>query len=202
MNTTALVQQHLQKQPRGEPFTTVSLLCFGSRAAIDQVLSRLTSSGKIVRLTRGVYVRPENNRFVGQVLPSSFKIVEAIARTTQETIQVSGAEAARQFGLSTQVPMQTIFLTTGRSRQLMLGNRVVTLRHVSKKKIPLPETKIGLAIVALWYLGKSLVNANTIEKIKIHFSNAEFEKFMNSREYMPTWMSNIVLQHHEQKFND
>src|SRR5438552_1233860 len=104
MNTTQKVQQYVQKIPRGKPFTTATLISFGARAAVDQTLSRLAKAGKIVRLTRGVYVRPEESRFVGQVLPEPFKIVEAMAKKTNETIQVSGAEAARQLGLSTQVP--------------------------------------------------------------------------------------------------
>ena len=46
----------------------------------------------IIRLTRGVYVRPEKNRFVGQALPEPFKVAEAIANKTHEIIQVSRAD--------------------------------------------------------------------------------------------------------------
>jgi hypothetical protein len=195
MSTTNKVQQYVQKIPRGKPFTTVTLMRFGARAAVDQALSRLARTGKIVRLTRGVYVRPEENRFVGQVLPEPFKVVEAIAKKTNETFQVSGAEAARQFGLSTQVTAQPIFLTTGQSRRFNIGSLEVILKHVSKKKIPLPESKIGLAILALWYLGKNLVTPQTISKIEKKLTPEEFKKFNSSREHMPAWMSNAVLQH-------
>lgn len=199
MNTTYKVQQYVQKTPRGTPFTTAALMSFGARAAVDQALSRLAHAGKIVRLTRGVYVRPEESRFVGQVLPEPFKVVEAIAKKTNETIQVSGAEAARQFGLSTQVPAQPIFLTTGQSRRFNMGSLEVTLKHISKKKIPLPESKTGLAILALWYLGKNLVTPQTISKIEKKLTPKEFKKFNSSREYMPAWMSNTVLQHLQMK---
>src|SRR5262245_5540460 len=101
MNTTRKIQQYVQKTSRGRPFTTASLMSFGARTAVDQALSRLAVAGKVVRLTRGVYVCPEKNRFVGQVLPEPFKVAEAIAKKTNEQIQVSGAEAARQLGLST-----------------------------------------------------------------------------------------------------
>ena len=193
MKTTSQVQQCIQRTPRGKPFTSTTLLKYGARAAVDQALSRLASAGKIVRLTRGVYVRPEENRFVGQVLPEPFKVAEVIANKTHEIIQVSGAEAARQFGLSTQVPAQPVFLTTGRSRRFKIGNLEVSLKHVSKKKIPLPESKVGLAILALWYLGKQQTTLQAIEKIKQKLTANEFEKFKSSREKMPIWMSNIVL---------
>lgn len=199
MNTTQEVQQYIQKIPRGKPFTTSALIRFGARAAIDQAISRLAAAGKVVRLTRGVYVRPEESRYVGQVLPEPFKVVEAMAKKTNEIIQVSGAEAARQLGLSTQVPAQPIFLTTGQSRRFNIGNLEVTLKHVSRKKIPFPESKVGLAILALWYLGKSLITSQAIETIKKRLTPAEFEKFQSSREHMPTWMSNAVLQYNNMK---
>lgn len=195
MTTASRIQQYVQRTPRGTPFTTTALMKHGARAAVDQALCRLASAGKIVRLTRGVYVRPEESRYVGQVLPEPFKVVEAMAKKTNEIIQVSGAEAARQFGLSTQVPAQPIFLTTGQSRRFSIGNLEVTLKHVSRKKIPFPESKVGLAILALWYLGKKLATPQTIEKIERKLTATEFEKFQSSREYMPAWMSNAVLQY-------
>lgn len=199
MNTTHKVQQYVQKTPRGKPFTTSALMSLGARAAVDQALSRLTAVGKVVRLTRGVYVRPEENRFVGQVLPEPFKVAEVIAKKTNEQIQVSEAEAARQLGLSTQVPTQPIFLTTGQSRKFNLGGLEVTLKHVSRKKIPLPESKAGLAILALWYLGKNLISNEAINKIENRLTQQEFEKFISSSEYMPAWMSNVVLQYKNKK---
>lgn len=170
-----------------------------ARAAVDQALCRLASTGKIVRITRGVYVRPEKNRFLGQILPTPFKVVEAIAKKTNEVIQVSGAEAARQFGLSTQVPAQPIFLTTGQSRSFQMGSLEVTLKHVSRKKIPFPESNVGLAILALWYLGKKLATTQIIKKIESKLTAQEFEKFTSSRKQMPAWMSDVVLQYNNMK---
>lgn len=195
MNTTFQILQYVKRTPKGKLFVTDSLLKFGARTAVDKALSRLAKNGEIVRLTQGVYVRPEQNRFVGQVLPEPFKIAEAIAKKTNEVIQVSGAEAARQFGLSTQVPAQSLFLTTGQTRRFNLGNQEVTLKHVAKRKIPLSGSKIGLAIVAMWYLGKQQVNTKTIEVIQKKLSPQEFTKLASSSKYMPAWMSSIVLQY-------
>lgn len=195
MNTIQSVRKYIQKTQLGKPFTVGALMTFGKRAAVDQALSRLTISGKIVRLTRGVYVRPETNCFVGEILPEPFKVVKAIAERTNEQVQVSGAEAARQLGLSTQVPAKPLYLTTGQSRRFNLGGLEVTLKHVSRKKIPMPESKAGLAIVALWYLGINLISHQTIQKIEEKLTLQEFEKFTASLEYMPIWMSNVVLEY-------
>lgn len=199
MNITYKVQQYIQKTQRGKPFASSALMKLGARTAVDKAVSRLVASGKILRVTQGIYVRPEENRFVGQVLPEPFKVAQVIAKKTNEHIQINGAEAARQLGLSTQVPAQPVFLTTGQSRQFNLGSLKVTLKHVSRKKIPLVESKAGLAILALWHLGKNLVTVEIIEKIELKLSPQEFKKFITSTEYMPAWMSKIIFQYKSQR---
>jgi hypothetical protein len=75
----------------------------------------------------------------------------------------------------------------------------VTLKHVSRKKIPFPQSKVGLAILALWYLGKKLTTTEVISKIENKISSLEFKKFISSREYMPAWMSKVVLEYKNKK---
>lgn len=195
MSATQKIQKYIQKTPHGQPFASSALMQFGTRAAVDQAISRLTTAGKILRITRGIYVRPEKNRFIGLLLPEPFKVAEVIAKKTNEEIQISGAEAARQLGLSTQVPAQPVFLTTGQSRQFNLGSLTVTLKHVSRKKIPPLESKAGIAILALWYLGKNLVTLEVIKKIEQKLTAKEFKAFITSTEHMPIWMSTIITQH-------
>lgn len=194
MNITTQVENFIQKKPRGEPFTSSSVIRFGTRPAVDQALSRLTKAGEIVRVTQGVYVRPEKNRFVGMVMPEPFKVVKAIAKQSNELVQISGAEAARKFGLTTQVSTQPVFFTTGPNRYFKMGALEVSLKHVSRKKIPLPESQAGLAIQALWHLGKENTSTQSIKMIKNKLSPEEFNQFINAKSEMPAWMSNIILQ--------
>jgi len=198
MNITTQVEIFIQKKPRGEPFTSSSVIRCGTRSAVDQALSRLTKAGKIFRITQGVYVRPEKNRFVGMVMPNPFKVVKVIARQSNELVQISDAEAARKLGLTTQVPTQPVFFTTGPNRQFKMGALEITLKHVSRKKIPLPGSKAGLAIQALWYFGKENTSTKTIRRIKNKLSLEEFNQFKNAKNEMPAWMSNIILQYEKE----
>lgn len=202
MTITARVLQRVQKTPRGQPFTPNALLKYGGRAAVDQVLSRLAQHGKIVRLMRGVYVRPEENRFIGQVQPDPFKVAEVIARKTHAKVQVNGAEAARQFGLTTQVPTRPIFLTTGRTKKFTVGNLEINLKHVSSRKLPFPvNSKVGVALLALWHLGKKQVDVETLKTIKKKLSIKDFEKLISSTEHMPAWLIKIVMQYEKEIIN-
>ncbi|HAC29030.1 MAG TPA: hypothetical protein DCF82_14640, partial [Marinobacter hydrocarbonoclasticus] len=62
-------------------------LRLGSRAAVDKALSRLVEEGAIQRVARGVFVRPKQSRFVGNVMPDVSRVVEVIARDHGETVQ-------------------------------------------------------------------------------------------------------------------
>lgn len=197
MNTSKtgqLIRKRIEQVPVGEPFTPAALLECGTRASVDQTLSRLAKSGVIERVARGVFVRPEISRFVGKVMPEPLKVAETVARASGSVIQVHGAEAARRFELSTQVPTQPVFYTSGRSRLIRMGAMVIRLQHVSSRKLALAGRPAGLALTALWYLGKEAVTPNVIAKIRGKLSAGEFEALKSATSAMPAWMSDALYR--------
>ena len=122
------VLEHAAGLPEGTPLAAKELLHLGSRAAVDQALFRLVRRGTLFRAGRGIYVRPVESPF-GTRSPSTVKMVEGLANQRGETIVAHGAAAANTLGLTTQIPMRAIYLTSGRSRHLKLGAQTVEFRH-------------------------------------------------------------------------
>ena len=79
------VLRHARNQPEGVPLTAKGLLHLGSRAAVDQTLSRLARSGDLLRAGRGLYVLPIEGRF-GSRAPALEKTAEALATQLGERI--------------------------------------------------------------------------------------------------------------------
>jgi hypothetical protein len=131
-------------------------------------------------------------------MPEPSKVAQAIASARGETIQVHGAEAARLLGLTSQMPLQSVFYTTGRTREIKLGNLTLTLKHAAKRKLALAGRPSGLALSALWYLGKKQVTTNTIKRIRERLAPEAFAEFKAETPAMPAWMTNI-LRHFEQE---
>ena len=138
--------------PEGMPLVAKELLHLGSRAAVDQVLSRLVRRGTLLRAGRGIYVLPVESRF-GSRAPSTAKMVEGLATQRGETIVSHGAAAANALGLTTQVPMRAVYLTSGRSRRLKLGAQNVELRHAPVWQLIFPGRAAGDVVRALAWLG-------------------------------------------------
>lgn len=191
MTVAALIREHIQKIEPGEPFHISSLFELGTPANIRQIICRLTKSGELTQVARGIFVRPKEIPYVGKVMPGIMEVVRVIEETSGEKVVMHGAEAVRQLGLSTQMQMQPVFYTTGNNRCIKLGNFNIKLIHISPRKIIHPGTVEGLVISALWYMKKKNVSLKTIEQIQKVLPAKDFEHVSNCVSFMPDWMSNL-----------
>jgi hypothetical protein len=146
-----MILEQSASQPEGSVLTAKEFLHLGKRAAVDQALCRLARAGQLLRIARGQYIRPLSSRF-GAYLPTPERVVEGVAAVTGETIVPSGAVAANRLGLSSQVPVRPVFLTSGRTRRLRLGKQAVELRHAPAWQLREPHSpfwagsaRIGMA---------------------------------------------------------
>ena len=135
-----------------------------------------------------IFVRPRTSRFVGTVLPDILEVVEAIARNNGETVQVHGAEAARRFKLSSQMPTAPVFHTSASSRTIRITNITVRMVHTSnRRRLQFAGEAAGAALSALWYLGKDNVTSETVATIEAALGPAEFQRLSSAD--MPAWMT-------------
>ncbi len=188
MSTAQAIRERIAAQSAGEPFTPALFAGLGSRAAIDQTLMRLTQAGTLERVGRGLYTVPQASRFGLKAMPSPQAVAQALAAGEGATIEVHGAEAARRFGFSTQVPAQPVFHTTGSSHRVRLGNLQVRLQHVAPRKLALAGRPAGQALSALWYLGRRQVTAATFERLAAQLAPVEFQALRHAKASMPAWM--------------
>lgn len=195
MKEIELIKNQLNRMPKGIPFTIQSITENASYANARQVLSRLVKTGEVMRATRGLYVRPKEVPYLGKVLPSSEKVVQAISKQTGEIITPHGAEAVRMLQLSTQVPMRPIYYTSGTSRKIKVGKQIITLKHISPRKQVNPGTVTCTVITALWYLGKHNMNEIVVKKIKEQLSEKQFSDLLKHTNKMPVWMINAFKQY-------
>jgi hypothetical protein len=196
-SVTKQVLSYVESQAEGTPVTTKGLLHLSNRAAIDQTLSRLARSGEMLRVGRGVYVRPIKSRF-GVRPPIPEKVVEQLAKARGEIIVRSGAAAANALGLTTQVPIRTVYLTSGRSRQLSFGKQVVELRHAKPWQLVKPNERAGEAARALEWLGPTQAD-RALTTLQKRLRPSEMGELQAMRPLLPGWLaqkiSGTVPQH-------
>src|SRR5690606_33784625 len=109
---------------KGSVFFTVDFIRFGTAKSVGKTLERLARKGEILRIARGIYTRPEKSKTLGITLtPSAETIVKAIARRDSARIVPTGSHALHMLGLSTQVPMNAVYLTDGAARKIVIGKK-------------------------------------------------------------------------------
>lgn len=176
--------------PEGSLLCPSALLHLGSRAAIDQALSRLARKGDLMRVCQGIYVRPIQTRF-GPRPPSVENVIASLSSIWGETIVHCGGAAANALGLTTQVPVRSVYLTSGPGRRLFLGKLTVELRHAPRWQLAAPHRPAGEVVRALSWLGPDEVEAG-LGVIGRKLAAEDFKELAASRAVMPAWMAEPI----------
>jgi len=188
MNTAEAIQRKIGRLPRGKPFTLNAVQECGPSTAVRQSLSRLVRKGELLRPAQGVYARPKPNRWFGHGLPDPSEVVRAIAHRNGERLEEHGAEAARRFGLSAQMPAGTAFYTTGRTRSLKVGETTVRLEAVPPKFMRYAGTGAGKAVAALLYMGREHVTPEMVAKVYARLDSRDRKRFEEQARTLPAWL--------------
>ena len=167
-----------------------ALLHLGTRAAVDQALSRLARSGELMRICQGVYVRPVQTRF-GPCPPSFGKVTSSLSTLWGETIVDSGGREANALGLTNQVPVRLVCLTSGPNRKLKFGRQVVELRHAPRWQLTAPHRPAGAVVRALAWLGPGEVEEG-LEQVRRRLPPEDLQELVALRATMPLWLAQAV----------
>ena len=101
----------------------------GTEDAVRKALQRLEKKDKLVRLGRGLYLNPKKDPTLGIMYSSLAEIATAIAKKEKLRIIPTGDQALLQLGISTQVPMKSVYLTDGETpRNIKIGNRTLVFK--------------------------------------------------------------------------
>lgn len=176
--------------PEGGLLSPKEFLHLGSRAAVDQTLTRLVREGMLLRVGRGMYALPIQSRF-GVRPPATQAVVQAMESANGEVIVDSGASEANALGLTTQVPVREMFLTSGPSRTLQLGSRTVELQHSKRWLWALGKRPAGRAIRALSWLGPEN-GARALKVLQTQLAAEEWSAMRAARPMLPSWMARAV----------
>jgi hypothetical protein len=176
--------------PEGGVLSPKEFLHLGSRAAVDQAFSRLTKGGKLLRAARGTYVVPVSSRF-GSRAPAPEKVVRALAAQSGQIVAPHGASAANVLGLTQQVPIREVYLTSGRTRTLKLDRAEVLMKHAPRWMLALGTRPAGTAVRALAWIGPTHADASLVSLHRT-LPRSEWQALASSRATLPGWMAQAI----------
>ena len=190
----------LSKRGRGAVFSTEEFSHYGNPDAVQKALSRMVERGQLLHVSHGIYCYPKIDKELGlgMLFPSYEEIAQVIAKRDKVKIFPAGALAQNMLGLSTQVPMNVVFLTDGSNRKINIKNgRGILFKHVSPKKLAFNDKLAMLITTALREMGEENVTEEHIKQLK-KVAEQHPEPFTtHDLKLMPLGIRNIITKLYE-----
>lgn len=198
MNTVpAAILAFALDAPEGRVLSPKEFLHMGNRTAVDQALSRLYRDGHLIRVGRGAYVAPLRGRG-GSRAPSANKVVESLAALSGELIARDGAWSAVELGLAARGEVVQGYVTSGRSRTLLLGEVEVVLKHAPAWMLMLGNGLPGAAIRAIAWLGPEAAESS-LRRVRGLLSSSDWSALLACRAALPSWLAHAIGEFNEQR---
>ncbi len=161
---------------------------------VGQILSDLADKKVIHRLSRGVYLKAKETRY-GLVYPPVEKIARAIAKRDKANVVATGETALHILGLTTQVPMNTVFLTSGSARVIRIGERTIKFRRAVPKTFLIKGAQTRLIVQAMKAVGEKKMSEFDESRISsLILQQAERDTISNDLKAMPAWIRRIFVK--------
>ena len=175
-------------------FSSKDFMDLGSRAAVDQALSRLAKAGKLRRVKRGLYDLPRPNPLLKADSPAKMdSVVKAVARRKGLTIVPDNIVAANSIGLTNAVPAKPVYVTDGPSRTISIDGRTIRLKTASIYLRPWIGSPARPVVQALLWLGKDLARTpSAIAILRARLPKKTKRALARNKAYLPSWAIDVV----------
>jgi hypothetical protein len=185
MKTTDYIIYKIDRLPKGYVFTYSDFVNeVNNKEAIIKSLNRMAASGKISKLSKGKFYKPENTVF-GALQPNQYQVVKDLLEEDGKTIgYLTGYSIYNQLGLTTQVS-NTIQIGKNEVRSKFKRERytisfIKQKNTITKDNIPflqvldavryikkIPDTSIDAACIRLLNIVKELSDKDVSTLIRL-----------------------------------
>lgn len=193
-STNHIIEQKISRFKPGQIFSPSDFKELGSSTAIRKALSRLVEQGHVERMGQGIYVIPKNDKVFGKVLPSMEQLAEALAKKDHVKIKPSGQYALNKVGLSTQVPMRLVFLTSGNSKRIQIGKNAIIFKSSTAKKLSMKGDITSLLFLGLEELHLQKLSQTQMDRILELIKQEKPENLKYNLRLAPSKVSDFVVK--------
>ena len=190
----------IKKCGRGKGYFISDFAQYGETKSVQKALERLVTTQTLLRIARGIYYYPKVDKELGLgiLYPSWEDIAYAIARRDKARIVPTGIYALNRLGLSTQVPMNFVFLTDGTPRKINTGKgKGILFKHTAPKNLAFHNEIIMLIVFALKEIGKDKVTQEQLDRLKYILQQIPKNLVLQDVKLMPAWIKSIIMKFYE-----
>jgi hypothetical protein len=188
------IRQKITKGKSGKIYFAKDFSSLGNDELVNKALFRLERSKILLRLSHGIYLYPVVDKQLGLLLPAPDSVAKAIAKRDNARILPTGSHAMNLLGLSTQVPVNVVYMTDGSPRKISIGKRKIIFKKTSPRNFEYRGKIVPLVVAALKEIGKDGVTADCLNRLTEILSQSEEKKILlNDICHAPVWIKKIII---------
>ena len=186
--TAKKITRHVLRLPKGKVFSIRDLLAYGKRSAVDSAVRYMVKLGRLIRVARGVLMRP--GRQLKSITPEEVAQIKAAA--FGKLILPCSRKEAQSLKLIDDCPRvkgkEITFETNGPTSSFLFGTLRIHFRKAGPRRLKLGTTKVGNYLRAFWAAGLAIINAKNIDEIVRFTLRQREEELLPAARFMPFWL--------------
>lgn len=159
---------------------------------VRKTLSRLCEKSEIKKISRGYYYKPIYLSIINDYSrPNIDSYAKAIARNMNWKIFPTGNTALNEFGLSTQVPSNYSYISSGRTISYEVDKIVILFTHRSSRETDFSYIT-GTVIQTLKAIGQDNITDEIINKISSRLLKEEKRIILLESKNSSAWIYEMI----------
>lgn len=189
------IQDRIRNAIEGTVFVNSDFADIADTETIRRNLNRLTKTGILRRILKGIYEKPEYSEMLKEYVAADPEAVaKALARNYHWTIAPCGNTALNLLGLSTQVTAVWSYISDGPYKTYEWNSTKIEFKHRTNKEITGLSYMTALVIQALKTLGKANVTSETIQALSSRLSEEDKSVMLREAAESTDWVYNAIRQ--------
>ena len=192
---TRQIVERIQAADDGAVFVNSDFVDIVSAETVRRTLNRLTQAGKLRRVLKGVYEKPEYSELLKEyVAINPDSVAKALARSYHWTIAPCGNTALNLLGISTQVTAGWSYISDWPYKTYAWNSTELEFRHRTQKDITGLSYITVLVVQALKTLGKKNVTPEVIRRLRLRLSEDEKSVLLKEGTGSTDWVYDMIRQ--------
>ncbi len=189
------IQERIGCVPEGTIFVSSDFADIADTETIRRNLNRLTQTGTLRRILKGVYEKPKYSKLLDEyVAADPDAVAKALARSYHWTIAPCGNTALNLLGLSTQVTAVCSYISDGPYKTYEWNSTKLEFKHRTNKEITGLSYMTSLVIQALKTLGKSNVTPEIIQVLSEKLTADDKKACLKEATESTDWVYDTIRQ--------
>ena len=187
------MEKRIMSSPKGTAFIVNDFTDIMSYETAKKAISKLEKQKKIRHIMRGIYDNPAYSTLIQEYAePKPNEIAHALARNNCWTIALSGDAALNQLGISTQVPANWLYVSSGPYKRYEIGNITIEFVHRSDRYISGMSEMTATIIQAIKTLGKQRITIEIIEQLAGRIDPDTKSLLLEESRMTTTWVYSVI----------